>query len=101
MSRSFTINGRVIASNRTRRPGELTRAVKRMHARGLSDSEIADELNVTPGAVFAVRKRMGWLANVTHKVSGSWAGAASWACRMDEPLTRDRLGRFTIPGKAG
>lgn len=53
------------------REGALTRAVKRLHAKGLNDSEIALRLGVHRTAPFAIRKRCGLKANTGP---GGWRG---------------------------
>ncbi len=69
--------------NRTRKPGDLTRAFRPLYAKGWDDGRIADSLAVTRSAIFAVRKRLGLPANITPRESGALGGVVSWLCRVD------------------
>ena len=77
-----------------RQPGEVERLVVRMYNAGKSDVVIADLIDTSPSVVYKVRKRLGLPTKHPYRVSGVEAGSASWACRMDKPVTRDSRGRF-------
>lgn len=50
---------------------ERRRAIRRLHGRGLLDTEIALTLGMTKGAVFRARERMQLVANIeTAQIKG-------------------------------